>query len=211
MYGKPAIKPTCKIYRLRRSRARILAVAFNLFLAGFCLVVAYIYWLNFRITGRFPEIYIIGLIGFPTVWSVWLTIQTYFRVRLAIAPDISEFRGMGYNVQFKWEDVEEVAYVPSQYAHYQLTLFLSKPYKVSRGIGSPYHTMIVSPYMIPLDILYSSQRWQAARPSAKEAQIFYDYFMTTPLGQDILRYAPHAYSSRLHRYLVDEQDQDNES
>ncbi len=213
MYGKPTIKQDYKIYHLRWSRARILGILLSLFLAGLCVVVFYIFWLNFRIASRSLEIFIIGFVGFGVLGTIWTTLQTYFRVRLKIAPDISEFRGMGYKVQFKWEDVEEAAYVPSQYSYYQLTLFLSKPHKVSRGIGSPNPIMIVSPYMIPLDILYSAKYWKATRPSDKEAQIFYDYFLTTPLGQDIFHYAPHAHSSRLHRYLVDElveQDQEDE-
>ncbi len=161
---------------------------------------------NHNLLGVATDVGVVGFLILLTLGYLWYVYQINFGVRLTLSEEMGEYRGMGYRIQFKWVDVDEVNYIPLPRSQpgstqYQLCLYLDKPHKVYRGIHMPNLSFAVYPNRIPLDMLYPQGSLNIKPVSEQEAIIFYNHFMETPLGQDLLRYAPHAFRFHLHRYL----------
>ena len=149
---------------------------------------------------------LVTLIGF----YLWWAFQVVLRVRLRISETGGEFRGMGSGIRFTWADADHVDYVflLAGKSGFQLSLILNRPDTFLSRFSLPrYFTQMLfswSDSVIPLDILRSYGSLNTSPPSPQEMIIFFQYFLETELGHDILRFAPHVFSRQLGRYIDDE-------
>jgi hypothetical protein len=210
MYSNPRNRGNKHIYRLRWGyRLRIL------FLNGLFLMLLpfAIYGFSLNSKGDFitdAAIYI-GLLALLGV-LLWFTLQIAFVFRLETTPEYGKFYGLGKTINFDWEDVIRLDYAqwPND-IKYQLSLELRRSV-VTRRFEFPFPAWFAIHYtdtLIPIDTLYGYQHFLSINimrrlPTLDEQSIHLRHFIRSPLGQDLVRYAPNIFGTALSKYLPDD-------
>lgn len=223
IYEKPSKHGDIKIYRLRASyRRRIIFM--DLF---FLLFIPFAAW-GFSINSKsiLVDILLYSFLILGMIWLSWFTFQVIFIFRLELDSEGGVFHAFHCSSSFKWEDAESIDYylfdrIP------RLNLMLSvSPSVVSYKAGIRLVRTVSSftkwnfklPYLfafpyaenfIPLDTVqkyepFTTRGLSGAIPNSSELNLHFRYFLKTPLGRDLLQYAPHLFADVMNKYFPDD-------
>lgn len=223
IYAKPSKRGDVKIYRLRASyRRRIIFM--DLF---FLLFIPFAAW-GFSINSKsiLADILIYSFILLGVVWLSWFTFQVIFVFRLELDSGGGVFHAFHRSSTFKWEDAKSIDYhlfgriprvnlmltiTPSVVKYRSgIRLITTVSTAMKRNFNLPY--LFAVPYsegFIPLDTVQKYEPFvvrglTGELPSSSELNLHFRYFLKTPLGQDLLHYAPHLFADVMNKYLPDD-------
>jgi hypothetical protein len=210
MYGKPIKRGEINIYRLPKDYIFkvILTSAFGIIAM---LLMIWGIWENDSVLDLEFISMFIGVIGL-CLFLLCIPIYAIYGIGLTISPDGGLFQCRGYLIEFKWDDVKRIDYILSnptkRKPSYQLSLMLNGKQQVKKEklqLWFVYHwiPILFRFDTVPVgvvfrhDIIGLDQR----PPSRDEMLGFLEYFVKTPIGEDLLRYIPHIFRIPKHRYF----------
>lgn len=207
MYNPPIVKNGVKVYRINSSlRQR------SGFILIFTIIVTYFGIIGMNLNAKSPFESMLGyiLFGSLTIIVLFYTIQSMI-FRLQLNEDGGTVYLLGKSLDFVWKDAVTLQYIywpQDNKAILSLCLIHShvkKRFPFSSQFHFPVH---VKDDLVPLDGLYHQKSFWSLNPTyeaptPKECSIHLRHFLHTPMGQDILQYAPHVLGEVLHKYLPD--------
>ncbi len=143
-------------------------------------------------------------------WFSWFTYQVLFGFRLEIDEYGGQLCGFGSLIGFSWHSVHAVDYVYQPLHYYQMMLFVT-PHRVRHGFRW-LHSFFIFKFFDSVILLDTVRKYQPfltrglgdTPPSHDELSLHLRYFLRTPLGQDLIAYAPHLFGDVLSKYLPDD-------
>jgi hypothetical protein len=210
MYGKPIKRGDNHIYHLPKGYIIKVVIAWAFGIIAMVLMMWGI-WENDSVFDLEFILMLIGVIGL-CMFMLCIPIYAICGIGLTISPNGGVFRCKGYRIEFKWDDVKRIDYLlnnPSKRKpSYQLSLILNGKQQVKREKVQLWFVYNLIPILfrfdtVPVgvvfrhDIIGLDQR----PPSRDEMLGFLEYFVKTPIGEDLLRYIPHIFRIPKHRYF----------
>lgn len=207
MYNPPILKDGTKIYKIRSAYKRRIVAISLIMTIGVDLPIV-----GISIIDKSPvdNMYVWFLAIFVTVFSSWVVYQA-FLFRLVLTNRGGTLYGLNKVVEFDWQDAAAIGYTYRKEDNKaELSLYLTQSNtKKGLHVASKYYFPIqVKNNAIPLDALYHQKSFWSLNikpkpPTQDEYSIHLRYFLHTPMGQDIIKYAPHVLGDVLHKYVPD--------